>query len=137
LLDEAVRAILREELPTALRDELRFIIREELAAVLTQRRQSTQQQEAPVAPDYERYVDAAAAGAIAGVRPATVRSWVERGQLRGYHSGRLLRIRLDELKAYLGRSTIEGPDVVNLDDRVRTMLAKQKGKQRPLPSNKR
>jgi excisionase family DNA binding protein len=132
LLDEAVRSLVRDEVRTVLRDELRAILREELLAALKQRHVD-RQSDIVGDPSQERYVDAVEAGTIAGVRPSTVRSWVERGHLKGYRSGRLLRVRLDELKAYLGRSTA-GADVVNIEGRVRAMLAKQKSRRSRLPA---
>ena len=77
LLDEA-----------ALRDLVREVLREELAAA----------REAPARPEWVSVADAAA---MASVTPDTIRESISRGILPRYKAGRVLRVRRDELEAYL------------------------------------
>lgn len=58
------------------------------------------------------------------VRPQTVRSWVSSGALPAHYAGRKLRIRLDELEAFMQRRRDDDvPCVDDDDDRVREILA--------------
>ena len=49
------------------------------------------------------YLSTKKAGAIAGVRAATIRSWIRDGSLPAYWAGQDLRVRLCDLEAYLDR----------------------------------
>lgn len=57
-----------------------------------------------------RYLSAEQAADIAGVTPETVRKWTRLGDLRAHRAGRLLRVRLDELEAYLTRAEPESDE---------------------------
>lgn len=58
------------------------------------------------------------------VRPQTVRSWVSSGSLPAHYAGRKLRIRLDELEAFMQREKGEPlSSTADDDDRVREILA--------------
>ncbi|MCU0293356.1 MAG: helix-turn-helix domain-containing protein [Thermoanaerobaculaceae bacterium] len=113
LLEAALRALLvkviRQELPAILREEL-------------QRHAYPEARPAATAPVNE-YLTADEAGKVAGVRAATVRRWVYRGELPGHYSGRLLRVRRDELKAYLARDRGTS-EPVDMDRRVTQLLSK-------------
>ena len=112
-LDEAIRAAVREA------------VREELLAL------RAVQRAAPPAPPpsatTDGYVSTAEAAQIADVRPATVRTWIRQGHLRGHRAGRLVRVRLDELRAYLARATNDREGVIDLDARARDILARPRG----------
>lgn len=115
-LDEALRAAVREA------------VREELLAL------QAVQPPAPAAPPTHtpsaasrEYVSTAEAAQIAGVRPATVRAWIRQGHLRGLRAGRLVRVRLDELRAYLARATNDREGVIDLDARARDILVRPRG----------
>lgn len=71
------------------------------------------QANAPTAAAPLEYASAEEAAAIAGVQPQTVRRWIGRGLLRGHHAGRLLRVRVDELRTFLathGARPTDPPD---------------------------
>jgi excisionase family DNA binding protein len=115
-LDEALRAAVRE------------VVREELLAL------RGAQPPAPAVPPARtstaatsEYVSTAEAAALACVRPATVRTWIRQGRLRGHRAGRLVRVRLDELRAYLARATCDREGVIDLDARARDILTRPRG----------
>lgn len=88
-LELALRDLLRD----VIRDEVRAAIREELASVLAA---------APVASGgTQEYLTTDEAASMARVEPATIREWVRRGDLRRHQAGRELRVRRDELAAFL------------------------------------
>lgn len=111
--------LLREIVRLALRDELTALLRAELPAAV---RAVVGTGKAAQAPADTEYVSASRAAEIAGVRPAAIRSWVDSGELRGHHAGRLLRIRLDDLHAYLARQRERANAPVDLDHRARELL---------------
>lgn len=101
-----------------LRDLVREVVREEVRAALDEQRP----EEAEPAPDREpRYLTAREAARIASVRPETVRGWVARGELPDHRAGRLLRVRLDQLQAYLARAR-RPRGGMDEDERVRHIL---------------
>jgi excisionase family DNA binding protein len=59
------------------------------------------------------YLGADEAAKVAGVQPQTVRRWVARGQLRGHRAGRLVRVRADELRAFLAAGGAGGCEPPN------------------------
>lgn len=69
------------------------------------------------------YVSPARAAEIAGVRPATIREWVSRGHLPSHRAGRLMRIRTEDLHAFLARGQ-ERKNVVDIESRRRRALAR-------------
>lgn len=89
----AMEAALRELLREVVRDEVRAVLREELQAVMCGTARGASQAAA--------YLTTEDAAAIARVEPATVREWVRRGDLRRHQAGRELRVRRDELEAFL------------------------------------
>lgn len=115
-LDEQLRAlvreVLREELATVVRREFGIAMREVLPS-LTAKLTDTE------------YVSAARAAEIAGVTPATVRGWMRLGKLRPHRAGRLARVRVDELRAFLGGEASLPTPAVDIDARARTILAKR------------
>ena len=118
-LDGAMRDFIRavvEELRPAVLEDLRRLLREERPG----------QVPPPNDPGTieEVFVSAARAAQIAGVQPAAVRRWIACGELPCHHAGRLLRVRLDELKAFLARPTDKRTDAgaIDLDARARSIL---------------
>lgn len=97
-LDEAIRITVKQAVASELDD-----LRQAIASL----KASLQTTSAPAAP--HDYVDAAEAAAIAGVKAQTVRRWIARGELRAHRAGRLLRVRVDELRAFLAKSPASGP----------------------------
>ncbi len=87
LLDEAMRAVLR--------DEMRIVVREELRSALDEIRTS-----APAA-TADEFLSVKKAAALAGVCPSTVRGWLRQEHLKRYGTARLPRIRRAELVAFL------------------------------------
>lgn len=97
-LDDAIRETVKKAVASEL-DDLRKSIDALKASIAAN--------PAPAGP--HDYVDAAEAAAIAGVKAQTVRRWIARGELRGHRAGRLLRVRVDELRAFLAKASPPGP----------------------------
>jgi excisionase family DNA binding protein len=93
-----------------IKTDLREVVREELSVLLR-----------GDAPKTDKFMTAEEAAEVAAVDPATVRRWVNRGELPGHYAGRLLRVRLDELRAYLSRDRSTG-EPVDVDRRVAEIL---------------
>jgi excisionase family DNA binding protein len=106
LIDEAIRA--------AVRDELRAVIDAEVLPLL--RHFATPRPETPAIerPD-KRYISAKAAARLAGVCDETVRNWIRQGRLRRYNAGRMLRVDSDELAQFLatGAGPAAGIDIAS------------------------
>ncbi len=88
-LDEAIRGIIR--------DEVRAVLREELSGLLG-RAAPTPLKAVTSGSDY---LPTKAAAAIAGVRPETIRIWVTSHRLPAHWAGNRMRIRRDQLEAFL------------------------------------
>ncbi len=88
-------------LDSVLREMLREVVRDEVSAALREFKET--QSAAPVRSQEEKYLTAPQAAELAGVSPATVRSWAQRGELLSCYAGRLLRIKDSDLRAYLER----------------------------------
>jgi len=73
------------------------------------------------APTELEYLTAVEAAALVKVQAATVRSWVDRGELAGHYAGRLLRIRADELEQFMSRKA-EKLCKQDADARIREIL---------------
>ncbi len=95
LLDEAIRAVLRDEMRTVVREELRSALDE----IRTTARAAS-----------EEFLSVKEAATIAGVCPATVRGWLRQGQLRRYGTARLPRIRRVDLMQFLASEAQSRPD---------------------------
>jgi excisionase family DNA binding protein len=115
----ALETVLAEIVRLALHDEVMELLRAELPAAL-RAALGPPPTCPPEAVPTEVYVTATRAAEIAGVRAATIRSWVVSGELRGHHAGRLLRIRVDDLHAYLARQKERAP--IDLDRRAGELL---------------
>ena len=89
------------DLETAFRKIVTDVVREELHAAFTHffNKQS---------PDAgRRYVSASQAAAIADVSQGTIRIWIRQGRLHEYRAGRVLRISIDELHAFMEAKPIQ------------------------------
>ena len=112
---DLVRSIV-EELRPAVLEDMRRLLREELSA----------QRAAPNNRDavHDTFLSSAQAAEVAGVQPAAVRRWIARGDVPSHRAGRLVRVRLDDLKAFLARPTgspsAGGP--IDLDARAGRIL---------------
>jgi excisionase family DNA binding protein len=98
-----IRGILREEIRSALRDML------PTAAP------------APKAP--AAYLSTREAAELVGVRPETVREWVASGDLPPHGAGKVLRVRRDQLEAFMASSRRRATAEVDLDQRARDIIA--------------
>lgn len=85
MLDEVTRAMLRAEVREAVREELRVWL-DELRGTPT----------TPL-----DFLSVKAAAKLAGVCPATVRTWLQRGQLKRYGTARLPRIHRAEFVQFM------------------------------------
>ncbi len=85
MIEDAFRALVRD------------VVRSELPEILRQLRVT----QADANADPGRYLTMREAGRFASVAAGTVRRWVRDGQLPGYGSGRLSRVKLGELDAFL------------------------------------
>lgn len=91
------------ELEGALRKIIADVVREELRAASPQ-----------ATPRYSpgtgvRYVSPMQAATIASVSPAAVRIWIRQGRLRAFQAGRLIRVSLDDLHAFLEPKSYDSP----------------------------
>lgn len=93
------------------RDAVRQALEEQLPAVLSKVAPAT------VAAPASDYLTPDEAGALARVKPETVREWVRQGRLPGHHAGRSLRVRRDELEGFM-RGRQEGPTEAELEKRA-------------------
>src|SRR5450432_2171192 len=118
-LDGAIRDFIR-----AVVEELRPMVLEDLRRLLREERPSQMPSPIHGGAAQEMFVSAARAAEVAGVQPAAVRRWISRGDLPGHRAGRLIRVRLDDLKAFLARPSDRRDDaeVVDLDRRARNIL---------------
>jgi excisionase family DNA binding protein len=75
-----------------------------------------------------RYLNPSEAARMAGVQVQTIQRWVRAGRLRGHSAGRVLRIRLDDLQAFLARGPSSGERVsdADLDARAAAILGRNK-----------
>ena len=89
------------DLESALRKIVTDVVREELHTALTQlfNKHGTDAG--------RRYVSAVQAASIAAVSPGAIRAWIREGRLREYRAGRVLRISIDELHAFLEAKPLE------------------------------
>ena len=83
------------DLETAFRKIVTDVVREELHAAIAH----FSNEQGPDAG--RRYVSAARAAAIADVSQGTIRIWIRQGRLHEYRAGRVLRISIDELRAFM------------------------------------
>lgn len=82
----------------------------------------------PVGAGEPRYLTPGDAARMACVQVQTIQRWVRAGKLRGHRAGRVLRIRLDDLQAFLARGpgtgeTLSGAD---LEARAAAILGRTK-----------
>ena len=115
-LEAALESVIRE----ALHEEVVATLRAELPDALKAALNGTAQASRAAVAD-ELYLSPQRAAEIVGVTAASIRSWVEHGQIKGYRAGRLTRARLDELRAYLARPP-ERPEPVDIEARAREIL---------------
>ena len=81
--------------------------------------------------DKERLLSVDDAASFVGVRASTIRDWIHRGVLRSCRAGRLLRVRLADLHAYLARSTelgSSGTDNINVEAIADSILKNASGR---------
>ena len=116
-LEELFRAVLRE----IVREELRGVLRDELGPLQgTAERGELEMPEKVL--DAPTYISKEKAAEIANVHPGKVERWVKKGKLPAHYAGRLLRIRLDELVAFLASSDDDRGDVIDIDARGSAIL---------------
>jgi excisionase family DNA binding protein len=115
LLDDALRAAIRAELDTLFEEKLKPLLEARPIP-------STQ-----IRPDAPLYVSSAEAARMIGVSLCTVQAWVRQNRLRAYKAGRLLRIRVDDLEAFISRAP--RGEVIDLDEAARRIMLR--GGRRP------
>jgi excisionase family DNA binding protein len=100
LLDEALRAAIRAELDALFEEKLKPLLedRPNVAAPTVR---------GPL------YVSTTDAAKIVGVTVGTIQAWVRQDRLRGYRAGRLLRIKVEDLHAFMTRAP--AGEVVDLE----------------------
>lgn len=114
-LDDALRAAIRAELNTLFEEKLKPLL---LAQPIT----STQ-----IRLDTPLYVSTAEAAKMIGVSVCTVQAWVRQNRLRAYKAGRVLRIRVDDLEAFISRAP--RGELIDLDAAARRIMLR--GERRP------
>ncbi len=111
LLDEAMRAMLR--------DEVRTVVREELRSALDEIRTS-----APGTS--EEFLSVKKAAALAGVCPATVRGWLRQGHLKQYGTARLPRIRRAEFVTFLAHPPRFETQPASIEAQAEALLSRRR-----------
>ena len=106
-LEETLRGLVRD----VLRDELPGLLKAALPQVA-----------ASGAPVLDGYLATNAAARLAGVRPETIRRWIDAGDLPVHRAGRLVRVRRSELEAYLARGRKMADQPIDLEKRAREIL---------------
>lgn len=107
-IDSAIRQAVSETVRDVVRDEVRAAMREQMAS-------------APTSTQADEYLSIADAAKLAGVHEATIRSWISRGQVPGYHAGRHRRVKRVELEGFM--SKISEGDAVDIDARAAKLAA--------------
>jgi len=95
---DAVRAVLREDLPRLLREAA----------------------PGPRTPG-PRFLPIREAAKVAGVRPKTVRRWLKLGRLARHGTGRTILIEAEDLDRFLRNAWRTGRDNMTVDDVVQSM----------------
>lgn len=91
------------DLEIAFRKIVADIVREELHVALSRFNEQS--------PDPgRRYVSAAQAATIANVSQGTIRVWIRQGRLHEYRAGRVLRISIDDLHAFMEAKPAESEE---------------------------
>jgi excisionase family DNA binding protein len=115
-LEETIESLFRRVAETTLRDvlreDIRQIVRQELQQLLAVANQPSHTDE---------YVSAKRAAELLGVSEQSVRRWIGSGELSVHRAGRLLRLRLQDVRDYLARS--KQSDGLDIDARARAILA--------------
>ncbi len=106
-IDDAVRAIVREELRRGFREELRLALQDLQAAT----------------PAPKEFLSVLEAADLVDVSETTVREWMAKG-LRYYRQGRVLRIRRSELLAFLAVNAPEVEQEVDVEQKAVAFLAR-------------
>lgn len=121
-LDAAISDIVR-----AIVEELRPVVLEDLRRVLREEHERRVPSFGSGTATEAVFVSTSRAAEVAGVQPAAVRNWIARGELPSHRAGRLIRVRLDELKAFLACPSEKrvGGEIVDLDIRARSILRRR------------
>lgn len=90
-------------LETTLRQIIADVVREELRAAFPY---STPRHSTDAG---ARYVSPMQAATIASVSTRAVRLWIHQGRLPAFHAGRLVRVSLDDLRAFLEPKSYDSP----------------------------
>ncbi len=106
-------------LSATIRDAVREAVREEVARLVADLKPAKRV-------DLPSYLSAEDAAAIADVTPDTVRAWVSEGRLPRYGAGRLIRVRLDDLEAFLRRCGEAGVAEADLDAKANAILERRR-----------
>lgn len=116
-LESDLRDLIREATKLAIRDEVPAILREHIKQLVERDERATDRGAALSTVDAAEYV---------GVSPATIREWVNAGQLRAQRAGRVLKVRRGDLDAFLARAAPRGDGVIDLSERAREILSGHK-----------
>ena len=98
-----------KDIDQVIRDAVRSIVREELPRIIADLAGTT----------VDELLDTTAAGAIAKVKPSTIRGWIASGRLPAVRAGRTFRIRRGDIIGSLARVVQRGPvamDVQSIDE---------------------
>ena len=93
-------------------DAVRRVVREELAASRNPNELA------------RGYVSIQAAADHAGIAPGTIRRWIGEGKLPARKAGRVWRVRIEDLEAFLARPAAEANGAIDIRKRAEELLAK-------------
>ena len=109
MLDDELRRIIREEVRAVLRAELPDLLRGLMRPANV--------------PGSAQYLTTISAAQLVGVRPETIRDWVASGALPRHGVGRVLRVRRDELEAFMARLPNPKDEKISIQERARNLVA--------------
>jgi excisionase family DNA binding protein len=115
ILDEALRALIRDEVASVVRKEIREALKDLSLSSPGQRAQLLTIKEA---------------AALASVSPGTIRGWISRGELKRLGNGRIVRILQDDLLKLLSATSDTNRPVSenDLDEQATRLLSQPTGK---------
>lgn len=105
----------------AIRDAVRDVVREELRTVLREEMMRLQPATSNEVGQTDEYLSVADAAKTAHVHEATIRSWINTGQLAGYRAGRHRRIKRVDLAQFM--SSVKSSAGGDLDERAAKLAA--------------
>lgn len=114
----------------ALTELIRGVVREEIRLAL---REVEVRKPSRTSEETIEFVTVKRAAKIASVHPATVRSWLSDGKLKPYRAGRVFRVKIADLEAFLARDH-DKSSPIDIEKRATEILAGVGRRKKPKPA---